>query len=361
MPAGDSLKKKQLILSGIVAIVLIALIFLVRDRISFDFGAFRTQLLQADWTRIVEALACIYAGYVIRSIRWALLMRHNRKVGLLSLLSTQVIGFTSIALIGRVADLVRPYLVAKKTQTAIGTQIAVYIVERLSDAGAMALIFSAIIVLSPHGSLVHPEIVRKAGYWGLAATVAGALFLVAIRFAGGVLASGIERSLGVISHKLAHALGDRIRTFQTGLDTIRSFTDFTMLLSLSIVMWLLIAGAYLLTTLAFVSSPQLAAMTPGKSVLLMAVSGGASVVQLPIIGWFTQIGIVATAIRGFLGASPEASTACAATLLLVTFLGIVPVGLIWAQVQNVNLRNVTEESEQAGEKLKTADAPDVAQ
>ena len=355
------MKKKQLILSGIVAIVLIALILWVRQRVPFDFGVFRTQLSQADWSKIAEALACIYVGYIIRSVRWALLMRHNRKVGLFSLLGTQVIGFTSIALIGRVADLVRPYLVAKKAQTAISAQIAVYIVERLSDAGAMALIFSAIILLSPPAALVHPEIVRKAGYWGLAATMAGALFLVAIRFAGEVLASMIERVFGVVSRKLAHAVGDKIRTFQTGLDTIRSFADFAMLTSLSIVMWLLIAGAYLLTTLAFVNSPQLAAMTPGKSVLLMAVSGGASIVQLPILGWFTQIGIVAATIHTAIGASAEASTACAATLLLVTFLGIVPVGLIWAQLQNVNLRSVTEESEHAGEKLKAQEAPDAAQ
>ncbi len=355
------MKKKQLILSGIVAIVLIALIFWVRQRIPFDFGVFRAQLSQADWSRIAEALACIYVGYIIRSARWALLMRHNRKVGLFSLLGTQVIGFTSIALIGRVADLVRPYLVAKKTQTAISAQIAVYVVERLSDAGAMALIFSAIILLSPPESLVHPEIVRKAGYWGLAAALAGALFLVAIRFAGGVLASMIERVLGVVSHKVACAIGDKVRTFQTGLDTIRSFADFAMLSSLSIAMWLLIAEAYLLTTLAFVNSPQLAAMTPGKSVLLMAASGGASVLQLPIIGWFTQIGLVAATIHTAIGASPEASTACAATLLLVTFLGIVPVGLIWAQLQNVNLRSVTEESEHAGEKLKAQETPGAAQ
>lgn len=353
------MKKKQLILSGIVALVLIVLVLWARQRISFDFGAFRAQLSQADWSKIALALGCIYAGYLIRSVRWALLMRHNRKVGLLSLLGTQVIGFTAVALIGRVADLVRPYLVAKKTGTTIGAQIAVYIVERLSDAGAMALIFSAVIVLSPAGALPHPEIVRKAGYWGLAASVAGALFLVALRLSGGVLATMIEHVLGFASDKLAKAVGDKIRTFQAGLDTIRSFADFAMLTALSIVMWLLIASGYLLTTLAFVKSPELATMTPGKSVLLMAASGGASILQLPVIGWFTQIGLVAATIRG-LGASVEASTACAATLLLVTFLGIVPVGLIWAQLQHVSLRNVAEESEHAGEELKAHETPDAA-
>jgi glycosyltransferase 2 family protein len=353
------LKKKQLIFSGVVALVLIALVLWARQRIPFDFGVFRVQLLQADWSRIGWAFACIYAGYIIRSVRWALLMRHNRKVGMLSLLGTQVIGFTAVALIGRVADLVRPYLVAKKTQTAVSAQVAVYIVERLSDAGAMALIFSAVIVLSSSGDLPHPEIVRKAGYGGLAAAIAGALFLVFLRLSGDVLASVLERVFGVVSHKLAQAVGERIRTFRTGLDTIRSFSDFAMLTVLSVAMWILIAAAYLLTTLAFVKSPQLAAMTPGKAVLLMLASGGASIMQLPVIGWFTQIGIVAAAMRG-LGASVEASTACAATLLLVTFLGIVPVGLVWAQVQNVSLRGVAEESEEAGEELKAQEASDAA-
>jgi hypothetical protein len=64
-----------------------------------------------------------------------------------------------------------------------------------------------------------------------------------------------------------------------------------------------------------------------------------------VIGWFTQIGLVATAIANFFGASAEASTACAATILLVTFLGIVPIGLIWARVEHVSLRKITEESE----------------
>ncbi len=348
------MKKKQLILSFVVAVVLIALAIWAQHKTHFDFAAFRVQLAQADWSRILLALGCIYAGYVIRSARWAMLMRHNRRVGLFSLLGTQVIGFTAVALIGRVADLVRPYLVAKKTDTPISAQIAVYIVERLSDAGAMALIFSAVIVLSPAGSLPHAEIVRKAGYWGLAGAVGGALFLVALRLSGDVLASFIERVLGVVSQKLAAAVGSRIRTFRTGLDIIRSFSDFAALAAFSIVMWLLIAGAYLLTTLAFVKSPQLAAMTPGKSVLLMASSGVASVIQLPVVGWFTQIGIVAAAIRNFLGASVEASTACAATLLLVTFLGIVPIGLVWAQFEHVSLRGVAAESEQAGEKAEIA-------
>jgi hypothetical protein len=94
--------------------------------------------------------------------------------------------------------------------------------------------------------------------------------------------------------------------------------------------------------------------------LLLAFSGVSSVFQLPVLGWFTQIGVVAAAVASFYGAAPEASTACAATLLLVTFLGIVPVGLIWAQFEHVSLRKITVESEHAGVEFTAEPSPATA-
>lgn len=343
------LKKKQWVLGLIVLVVLGAILFWGRDRMHFDFAAFRAQLALADWRKIGIGLACIYLAYVFRAVRWALLLKHHKKVGLFSLLGTQVIGFTAVALIGRVADPVRPFLVAKKTGLPIANQIAVYIVERLFDAGAMALIFSMAILLSPPGSMPHPELVKKSGEWGLFLTVMGALFLVMVRLAGGFVASFLGGAVGFISKDFGRAVAHKIQTFRTGLDTMRSFGDFAVTASISIAMWVLIAAAYLETMQAFVASPQLAAITPAKCVLLMVVSGGASIFQLPIIMWFSQTTIVALAIANFFSASPEASTACGATLLLVTFLGIIPVGLIWARFEHVNLRKITAESEHVGE------------
>ena len=344
------MKKKQWILALVVVAALAAILYFERGRIHFNFGDFRTQLALANWRGIGIGLACIYLGYVIRAIRWALLMKHNKKVPLFSLLGTQVIGFTAVALIGRVADLVRPYLVAKRTGLELSTQIAVYIVERLFDAGSMAFIFSSVILLAPSGSLPHPEIVRKAGYWGLGLTLCGALFLVAVRLAGGLVATFFERAFGLVSKNLGTAAGHKIRTFQSGLDTMRSFSEFGIIAGLSLCMWLLISFAYLETARAFTASPQLASMTLGKCMLLLAASGGASILQLPILGWFTQIAAVAATLAG-LGAAPEAATACAATLLLVTFLGIAPVGLVWARFEHVSIRKIASESEHAGEEL----------
>jgi hypothetical protein len=69
---------------------------------------------------------------------------------------------------------------------------------------------------------------------------------------------------------------------------------------------------------------------------------------------------VAAALSSFFGVATEASTACAATILLVTFLSIVPVGLIWAQFDHISLRKVTHESEQADEALEGNEAAETA-
>ncbi len=350
------MKKNQLVVGLLILVALVALVIWGRDRIHFDFGVFRSQLALADWRRIGLGFACIYVAYAFRAARWAQLLKHNKKVPPLSLLGTQVIGFTAIALLGRVADPVRPYLVSKKTGLTLSSQIAAYIVERLFDFGSMALIFSSVILYAAWfggpGALPHAEIVKRAGYGGMTITVLGALFLVAVRLAGNVVASFLESTVGLISKKLAHAVAEKVRSFHAGLDTMRTFTDFAVVAAISLAMWGIIALAYLETTRAFVASPQLESMTLAKCMLLLAFSGGASVFQLPVLGWFTQIGLVAAAISSFYGAAPEASTACAATLLLVSFLGIVPVGLIWAQLDHISLRKVTVESEHAEETLE---------
>lgn len=359
------MKKNHWILGLVVLGALAALVVWGRHRIHFDFGAFKSQLAMVDWSRIAIGIGCIYLAYVFRSVRWAMLLRHIKKVHPLALVGTQVMGFTAVALIGRVADPVRPYLISKKTGLPISNQIAVYIVERLFDAGSMGLVFSIAMFWVPTAEIVratsHSGLMAKlsAGhpglalffvrYGGLVLTLLGALFLFLVRVAGGAVATLCERAFGLVSTKLGQAIAEKVRSFRSGLDTMRSFGDFAATAGLSISMWLLIAFSYFETCRAFTASPQLVAISPPKTVLLMVASGGASVLQLPVLGWFSQIGLVAAAIVGALGAAWEPATACAAMLLVVTFLAIIPVGLIWAQFEHVSLRKVTEESEHAGE------------
>jgi len=343
------LKKREWIIGLVLLAALAALFNYEQHKHPFNWSMFIEGFQKADWRKVAIGAGCIYFAFAFRAVRWAWLLRPNKKVPLLSLLGTQVMGFTAVALIGRIADLVRPYLVAKKTGLTVGSQIAVYVVERLFDGGSMAILFCSAILLSPAGSLPHQDVFNKFGKGGLILTVAGGLFLVAIRMSGNAIAGFCETVLKPLSSKLSLNVGQKLRAFHSGLDTLRSPADFIITLSLSLVMWVLITVAYLVATSAFLPAEQLSSNMLARCLVLMAGGGVASIIQLPVIGWFTQIYALKELLEPLYGMSPETSLACAATLLVITFLGIAPVGLIWAQFEHINLRTVTLESEKAGE------------
>jgi uncharacterized membrane protein YbhN (UPF0104 family) len=351
------LKKKNWILGLIVLVALVALFLIARHRIHFNWSVFVEQIKLADWKKIGIAVSMIWLAYIIRALRWALFLKPTKKVSPFRILGTQVIGFTGVALLGRPADLVRPYLVAKRVQLPLSSQVAVYVVERMFDAGAMALIFSTVLLFAPdRHSLPHPEAMNKAALIGLLATVALALFAGLARISGGAFAAMTRKSLGAISPKLGESVSEKILHFRDGLNTISSMGDFLLAAFFSLAMWGMITFAYLETTRAFTASPELSGMTLSRCMLLMVVSMGGSAFQLPIIGWFTQIGLLTAALQGFYHVAPEPALGCGAMLLSVTFLSIIPVGLIWSRFEHVSLKKVAEESEHAGETL-AAHAP----
>ena len=88
----------------------------------------------------------------------------------------------------------------------------------------------------------------------------------------------------------------------------------------------------------------LAGISFSRTMLLMAASIGGSLLQLPIVGWFTQIAVTAAAMHEFYDAPIEAATACGALLLVVTFLSIIPAGLLFARLEHVSLKSVTTAS-----------------
>jgi len=352
------LKNKRWILWLVVAIALVALVLVARQKIHFDWGVFLQQLKLTEWRHIGIGVALIWFGYAIRAVRWELFLKPVRKVSPFSLLGTQVIGFTGVALLGRPADLVRPYLVAKRVQVTLSSQIAVYVVERMFDAGAMALIFSTALIFAPHdASLPHPELLRKIAFGGLLGTAGLATLAIMVRLSGKAVATGAEKALGTLSEKLGKSVGAKINAFRDGLDMLASLTDVAVAFLYSLCMWGAITAAYLMTTRAFVDSPPLAGMTLARCMVLMAASMLVSTIQLPVIGWFTQIAAVAATMQQFFAVRWEPALGCAAMLLAVSFLSVIPLGLIWARIEHVSLKKVSEESEHAGAEALTAPEP----
>jgi glycosyltransferase 2 family protein len=252
-----------------------------------------------------------------------------------------------VALFGRLADFTRPYLVARRVSLPLSSQIAVWTIERMFDLGAAAVIFSGALAFTPKG-LPHHEVFVRAGVLSMGATLAIAIFAGVVRVAGGTVASFAKGTVGLVSKAAGESIATKIIGFREGLNALSSARDFGVVTLLSLTMWMMIGFAYMETAHAFVHTPELGGVTFSRTMLLMAASIGGSLLQLPIIGWFTQIAITATAMHTFFGAPLEAATACGALLLVVTFLCIIPAGLIYSRVEQVSLKKVTQESEAAG-------------
>jgi glycosyltransferase 2 family protein len=326
-----------------VLIVLALIVFANRGRIHFDWAIFGQQLRRISWIHITVGIALIYSTFWLRAMRWSVFLSATKKVSPFALVGPQFIGFTAVALFGRLADVIRPALIAKRVQLPVSSQVAVYTIERMFDLGAAATIFSGALLFAPR-DLPHHEIFVRTGLFSLAGTALIAIFAVVIRVAGGAVANAVRATLGRLSKPIADSVADKIRGFRDGLDAISSAQDFLTTALLSLAMWGLIGFAYVQTLHAFADTPELATISFSSTMLLMAASIGGSLLQLPIIGWFTQIAVTAAAMHAFYGAPIEAATACGALLLFVTFLSIIPAGLISARLNHVSLKKVAAEA-----------------
>ena len=338
--------------AALIVLLLVALIF--RGRIHFDWSMFWTQLKHVEWKHEAIAVALVYATYWMRSARWSVLVAPSKKIGVFSTVGSQFIGFTAVGLFGRLADLTRPYLIAKKVELSLSSQIAVYTIERMFDLGSAAIIFSSALAFTPKDQ-PHHEIFVRAGLYSLAGTLFLAVFALVVRTAGGAVAAFCRGVLGHVSKGAAESISQKILDFRDGLNALSSFREFAVVLAISVAMWAGIGMAYVQTLHGFVDTPGLASISYSQTMLLMGASIGGSLLQLPIVGWFTQIGVTATAMRTFYGVPVESATACGALLLAVLSLSILPTGFLFSQIERISLKKAAEESGAAAE-AETASA-----
>ena len=344
--------KRNAVLWLVVVAALVAVVVVFRNKVQFDWAMFMQQLRFVSVGHVVAGILLIYLAYVVRAARWSVFLAPTKKVSVGSLVGSQYIGFAAVALFGRLADLTRPYLVARRVGLSLSSQIAVYTIERMFDLGAAAIIFSSALAFTPK-DLPHHEIFVRAGVVSLLVTLAIAVFAGVVRVAGGAVAGFARGVLRPLSQSVAESIASKIIGFRDGLNVISSKKNFGVVVLLSLLMWGMIGGAYQQALHSFTNTPELATLSFSRTMLLMAASIGGSLIQLPIIGWFTQIAVSAAAMHAFYGAPIEAATACAAVLLLVTWLCVIPPGLIYARVEHVSLKKVASESEAAGKEAET--------
>lgn len=331
-------------MAAVFAVLLLLIYIQFRTLRSFQWSALAEAFGSIQWPKLVLATAMIYGAYITRAFRWSVFLRSTKPASPAQMIPAQFIGFTSVAILGRLGEFVRPYLVARRQQVTFTSQLGVYAVERVCDLLAAAGIIAVTLSVSTSvRSLPHHEDFRRAGYIGIAAALVLALVALAIRMAGPSIADLARRGFGLISKKIGHAVEEKVLAFSHGLGAIGGINELLLALLYSFLTWGLIALAYITIVHSF-RLPELAAIPGAQTIVLMAASMFGSFAQLPAIGGGSQVAII-YALTSILGIGPEAATACALTLYVVTFLTVIPTGLFFARAEHVSLSNVAKASE----------------
>jgi glycosyltransferase 2 family protein len=344
------MNRKRLLIYGVVLTVLVALVYLqFRQWRNFDWHQFFEDVRYVNWWHVVHAILLVFVVYVFRALRWKLFLGPERKdVSTLNLLSPTIVGFTALALLGRAGEIIRPYLIARRANASLSSQLAVWTVERIFDIAAFTVLMVSAIFLPTQlrsFAMERPEIFRWLQLTGyvLTALVVG-LFLGAllINYRGPAIANWIEQRFAHHATSLGHRIAQRIREFAAGLKTVHGPVSFLMISAVSLIMWWIIAVSYKEVTYAYGAAMQ--EMSSSSVLLLMGSSMVGSLVQLPGVGGGSQLATI-EALDKIFHVPRELAVSCGILLWLVTFVAIVPVGLALAHHERISLVKISEESE----------------
>src|ERR1700733_242884 len=235
-------QKLRKILLLLIAVLAVGYLFYkFRNSITlegFHWGMVAHSIRNARISLLVLALVAIYGCFAIRAVRW---MRFSRAIGRMNfghVYSATLMGFTCTFLLGRAGEPIRPVLIAKKDGLSIPRMFGVYVLERVFDMAATAVIAgSALLLYEQHGPVSSQDeallkLTRSAGSLLLVALLLAVGFLIYFRYHG---AEWLARRL----KKPSWRTGWRgkiillLEGFAEGLQGIRTWNDLGALIALS--------------------------------------------------------------------------------------------------------------------------------
>src|SRR5271170_3210246 len=158
------------VLASLIALFLLA----YRTRgATFRWDLFLATLDHVDWRWLTASICLILLSNVGRALRWQVMLRpFGRPIGVWRLTSDTAIGLTAGVLLGRVGEVVRPYLIAVQTGLPFSSQAAAWLLERMLDLLAVLFLCGYALIRLPAYTWL------RAGGYSLA--LVGAICLILI-------------------------------------------------------------------------------------------------------------------------------------------------------------------------------------
>jgi glycosyltransferase 2 family protein len=326
------------ILLAVAAIALILVLLAYRTwGAHFRWDLFWSTLDHVEWRWLAVSICLILLSNVGRALRWQVMLRpFGRTLGVWKLTSDTAIGLSAVVLLGRVGEVVRPYLIAIQTGLPLSSQAAAWLLERTLDLLAVLLFFGFALFWVPLHSLhFDPQIqgVLSAGGYVFGATGAVCLLLLlAFRDPRRQAHQRVLSALTFLPQDYQRRVERMLEAFSQGVDCTRDPRSLALLAGFTGLEWAIIVASCSALLRGFPVTRQLGPMD--VLVLLGFISLG-SVVQVPGLGGGMQVATV-LALTKIYGVSLEAASGVAVLFWMVSSLAILPFGLACAFHEGLN-------------------------
>jgi glycosyltransferase 2 family protein len=304
---------------------------------------------------LLLAVAGVFCGYLLRALRWRFFLSPIKKASLWVLLAGQILGFSSIYLIGRPGEFVRPAYIAKKENVSMSAMLAVWLLERIFDTVCVVLLFAAALYFEPlepgtaRGSTILIALHRGGDVMlVLAFLLVAALVIFWLR--SRQLTAWTLRALRFLPEAALRRLGHFLRSFAEGLRVIESWKDLVWSLILSALVWLLNTTIFWLVFQSLRGGVARLSWLAAGVTLFCAALGLA--VQIPGVGGGYQVSIILALIELF-NQPAVAATGAAILAWLVQFVPCLSAGLVLLVHEGLTFRKLkalAEEEEELAEK-----------
>ncbi len=317
-----------------IGAVIIALIFYNLGRSpewrNFSWERFWASIVDARMGLLAWALATVFATYVVRAYRWQCFMSPIQKASLWVLFVGQVLGFSSIYLIGRPGEFVRPAYIAKKENAPISAMVAVLVLERIFDSLFLVSLFAAWLLFEHIGpTTAHGKHVLATVRWGgdvlfglMGLMVLG---LVLFRLHSRAATEWLLQKLAFLPGRARGPLRHFLHTFADGLGVIRDWRALVKSVASTAVLWIMNTTVFWLTFKALRGDTQHLAWLAAGMTLFCA--GMGLIIQFPGIGGGYQVGII-LALTGLFSVSAERATGAAILLWIIMSVPCLGLGLV---------------------------------
>jgi glycosyltransferase 2 family protein len=335
----------------VIALAATAVVALVAYRwrsVTFSWADFAATFRNVNPYWLAASIPLILSTYWGRALRWQIMVRPIKPAATMSgILAATAIGFTAVVFFGRAGELVRPYLIAKKEAVPFSSQIAAWLLERILDLMMVLLIFGfALLGVSRSGVALGPNLQTVLKIGGTIIGVAGAaclIMLLLFRYFTGRMQRRLLDAITVLPEVHRRRIERLLEAFLQGIVATRSNSYVVLLIAYSLLEWLLIVSCYLCLLWAF---PVTHGFTLTDVIIFMGFVSFGAAVQIPGVGGGMQVAAVFI-FTEFFRLSLEAATGMALVLWLVTFVIIVPIGVVCALREGLKWRALKHISEEA--------------